>query len=136
MLQLQAGVRLHGNGQRVVHVVEILDEAYARWPYRKSKTNPRLLGERVIFRSENPIGACRKTRRGAYYSGSGYQNGNPEILHGGAKPMRHVAFIAALAIISLAGSPSAFAQATTAQITGVISDSSRRRRARRSRTRH
>ena len=28
MLQLQAGVRLHGNGQRVVHVVEILDEAY------------------------------------------------------------------------------------------------------------
>ena len=28
MLQLQAGVRLHGNGQRVMHVVEILDEAY------------------------------------------------------------------------------------------------------------
>ena len=28
MLQLQAGVRLHGNGQRVAHVVEILDEAY------------------------------------------------------------------------------------------------------------
>jgi glycolate oxidase iron-sulfur subunit len=28
MLQLQTGVRLHGNGQRVMHVVEILDEAY------------------------------------------------------------------------------------------------------------
>ncbi len=29
MLQLEAGVRLHGRGQRVAHVVEILDEAYA-----------------------------------------------------------------------------------------------------------
>ena len=28
MLQLQAGARLYGNGQRVAHVVEILDEAY------------------------------------------------------------------------------------------------------------
>jgi glycolate oxidase iron-sulfur subunit len=28
MLQLQAGVRLYGAGQRVMHVVEILDEAY------------------------------------------------------------------------------------------------------------
>jgi glycolate oxidase iron-sulfur subunit len=28
MLQLQAGARLHGRGQRVVHVVELLDEAY------------------------------------------------------------------------------------------------------------
>jgi glycolate oxidase iron-sulfur subunit len=28
MLQLEAGVRLHGRGQRVVHVVELLDEAY------------------------------------------------------------------------------------------------------------
>jgi len=28
MLQLEAGVRLHGRGQRVMHVVEILDEAY------------------------------------------------------------------------------------------------------------
>ena len=28
MLQLQAGVRMHGQGQRVAHVVEILDEAY------------------------------------------------------------------------------------------------------------
>jgi glycolate oxidase iron-sulfur subunit len=28
MLQLQAGVRLHGAGQRVMHVVEVLDEAY------------------------------------------------------------------------------------------------------------
>ena len=30
MLQLQAGVRLHGSGQRVMHVVEILDEAYRK----------------------------------------------------------------------------------------------------------
>jgi len=28
MLQLEAGVRLHGSGQRVMHVVEILDLAY------------------------------------------------------------------------------------------------------------
>jgi glycolate oxidase iron-sulfur subunit len=28
MLQLQAGVRMHGTGQRVMHVVEILDRAY------------------------------------------------------------------------------------------------------------
>jgi glycolate oxidase iron-sulfur subunit len=28
MLQLEAGVRMHGNGQRVMHVVEILDLAY------------------------------------------------------------------------------------------------------------
>ena len=28
MLQLEAGVRKHGSGQRVVHVVELLDEAY------------------------------------------------------------------------------------------------------------
>ena len=28
MLQLQAGVRLHGSGQRVMHVVEVLDRAY------------------------------------------------------------------------------------------------------------
>jgi glycolate oxidase iron-sulfur subunit len=28
MLQLQAGVRLHGSGQRVMHVVELLDRAY------------------------------------------------------------------------------------------------------------
>ncbi|MFN7996312.1 MAG: heterodisulfide reductase-related iron-sulfur binding cluster [Bryobacteraceae bacterium] len=28
MLQLRAGARLHGNGQRVVHVIELLDEAY------------------------------------------------------------------------------------------------------------
>jgi glycolate oxidase iron-sulfur subunit len=28
MLQLRAGVELHGRGQRVAHVVEILDEAY------------------------------------------------------------------------------------------------------------
>ena len=31
MLQLQAGARLHGKGQRVVHVVEILDEAYQKF---------------------------------------------------------------------------------------------------------
>ncbi len=28
LLQLQAGVRLHGKGQRVMHVVELLDQAY------------------------------------------------------------------------------------------------------------
>ena len=28
LLQLRAGVRLYGNGQRVLHVVELLDEAY------------------------------------------------------------------------------------------------------------
>jgi glycolate oxidase iron-sulfur subunit len=28
MLQLQAGVRMHGSGQRVMHVVEVLDLAY------------------------------------------------------------------------------------------------------------
>ncbi len=28
MLQLEAGARLYGNGQRVLHVVEVLDEAY------------------------------------------------------------------------------------------------------------
>jgi glycolate oxidase iron-sulfur subunit len=31
LLQLQAGVRLHGRKQRVVHVIEILDEAYQKW---------------------------------------------------------------------------------------------------------
>ena len=31
MLQLQAGARLHGKGQRVAHVVEILDEAYRNY---------------------------------------------------------------------------------------------------------
>jgi glycolate oxidase iron-sulfur subunit len=30
MLQLQAGASLHGHGQRVVHVVELLDEAYRK----------------------------------------------------------------------------------------------------------
>jgi glycolate oxidase iron-sulfur subunit len=28
MIQLEAGVRRHGSGQRVLHVVEVLDEAY------------------------------------------------------------------------------------------------------------
>jgi glycolate oxidase iron-sulfur subunit len=32
MLQLEAGVRRHGNHQRVVHVVELLDEAYKAFP--------------------------------------------------------------------------------------------------------
>jgi glycolate oxidase iron-sulfur subunit len=31
MLQLEAGVRIHGRGQRVVHVVELLDEAYRNY---------------------------------------------------------------------------------------------------------
>ena len=32
MLQLAAGARLHGRGQRVAHVIEILDEAYRARP--------------------------------------------------------------------------------------------------------
>ena len=32
MLQLQAGARLHGSNQRVLHVVEVLDEAYRAAP--------------------------------------------------------------------------------------------------------
>jgi glycolate oxidase iron-sulfur subunit len=32
MLQLQAGVRLHGSGQKVMHVVELLDMAYRKKP--------------------------------------------------------------------------------------------------------
>jgi glycolate oxidase iron-sulfur subunit len=31
MLQLEAGVRLYGTGQRVAHVVELLDEAYSKY---------------------------------------------------------------------------------------------------------
>jgi hypothetical protein len=31
MLQLRAGVELYGKGQRVAHVVEILDEAYKNY---------------------------------------------------------------------------------------------------------
>jgi glycolate oxidase iron-sulfur subunit len=34
MLQLQAGVRLHGSGQRVMHVVEVLDLAYRNYATR------------------------------------------------------------------------------------------------------
>ena len=34
MLQLEAGTRLFGKGQRVAHVIQILDEAYEKWPYR------------------------------------------------------------------------------------------------------
>jgi glycolate oxidase iron-sulfur subunit len=37
LLQLQAGVRLHGKNQRVVHVIELLDEAYESSPGRKAK---------------------------------------------------------------------------------------------------
>lgn len=31
MLQLDAGARLHGSGQRVMHVIQVLDEAYAKY---------------------------------------------------------------------------------------------------------
>jgi glycolate oxidase iron-sulfur subunit len=31
MLQLDAGARLHGTGQRVMHVVQVLDEAYKNY---------------------------------------------------------------------------------------------------------
>jgi glycolate oxidase iron-sulfur subunit len=34
MLQLQAGVRMHGTGQRVMHVVEVLDLAYRNYQAR------------------------------------------------------------------------------------------------------
>ncbi len=36
MLQLAAGARLYGNGQRVAHVVEVLDEAYAQFDMTSS----------------------------------------------------------------------------------------------------
>jgi glycolate oxidase iron-sulfur subunit len=39
LLQLQAGVRLHGKNQRVVHIVEILDEAYEKRPYREKQAS-------------------------------------------------------------------------------------------------
>ena len=32
MLQLRAGVARHGHGQRVLHVIELLDEAYGHTP--------------------------------------------------------------------------------------------------------
>jgi len=32
MLQLRAGVARHGHGQRVLHVIELLDEAYGHSP--------------------------------------------------------------------------------------------------------
>ena len=35
LLELQAGVRMHGSGQRVAHVVELLDEAYRKTPSGK-----------------------------------------------------------------------------------------------------
>ena len=44
MLQLQAGVRLHGSGQRVLHVVELLDLAYREFikpPDSKRKDSKR-----------------------------------------------------------------------------------------------
>jgi hypothetical protein len=31
MLQLQAGVRMYGKNQRVLHVVQVLDEAYQNY---------------------------------------------------------------------------------------------------------
>jgi glycolate oxidase iron-sulfur subunit len=34
MLQLSAGVRLYGRGQKVSHVVEVLDEAYKNFAGR------------------------------------------------------------------------------------------------------
>ena len=34
MLQLSAGVARHGHGQRVLHVIEVLDEAYGHAPAR------------------------------------------------------------------------------------------------------
>jgi glycolate oxidase iron-sulfur subunit len=40
MLQLQAGVRLHGHGQRVAHVIEILDEAYRNAAPSKTPASP------------------------------------------------------------------------------------------------
>jgi glycolate oxidase iron-sulfur subunit len=36
MLQLRAGARIHGQGQRVVHVVELLDEAYREFDRQRS----------------------------------------------------------------------------------------------------
>jgi len=38
MLQLAAGARLHGHGQRVLHVVEVLDESYRNAPASPSAT--------------------------------------------------------------------------------------------------
>ncbi|MBI3678928.1 MAG: 4Fe-4S dicluster domain-containing protein [Acidobacteria bacterium] len=38
MLQLRAGVALDGRGQRVAHVMEILDEAYRAYPGRPAET--------------------------------------------------------------------------------------------------
>jgi glycolate oxidase iron-sulfur subunit len=37
MLQLQAGVRLHGSSQRVLHVVEILDQSYTAYNARPTR---------------------------------------------------------------------------------------------------
>lgn len=39
-IQLKAGVALHGKGQRVLHVVELLDEAYGRWAARPPAAPP------------------------------------------------------------------------------------------------
>jgi glycolate oxidase iron-sulfur subunit len=40
MLQLAAGVRLFGSAQRVVHVVELLDQAYANYAPQSGKERP------------------------------------------------------------------------------------------------
>jgi glycolate oxidase iron-sulfur subunit len=37
MLQLEAGVRKWGHGERVVHVIELLDEAYRSGQHRSEK---------------------------------------------------------------------------------------------------
>ncbi|MBV9301358.1 MAG: (Fe-S)-binding protein [Acidobacteriaceae bacterium] len=39
MLQLSAGMRLYGNGQRVAHVVEVLDEAYRKLERNQTSTH-------------------------------------------------------------------------------------------------
>ncbi|HLK47585.1 MAG TPA: (Fe-S)-binding protein, partial [Bryobacteraceae bacterium] len=47
LLQLQAGVRLHGSGQRVYHVVELLDlsyRAFSKRPDAKHKDSKRARG--------------------------------------------------------------------------------------------
>ncbi len=40
MLQLAAGARLHGEGQRVMHVVELLDDSYHNFDLQENTVNP------------------------------------------------------------------------------------------------
>jgi hypothetical protein len=42
MLQLSAGARLYGKGQRVAHVVEVLDEAYTKIATQEHRDQGRL----------------------------------------------------------------------------------------------